>query len=55
MKVNPADAEGRVTVQGCDLLMPYMGELIGSSVREENADRLLEGRARRGMDATSLG
>lgn len=55
MKQNAPDAEGRITVQGCDLLMPFMGELVGSSVREENANVLLEEMGRRGMDPTSLG
>jgi asparaginyl-tRNA synthetase len=54
MKQNPVDESGRVTVQGCDLLMPYMGELIGSSVREENADRLVAEMGRRGMEVGSL-
>ncbi len=54
MKQNPPDEEGRYTVQGCDLLIPYMGELIGSSVREENYDLLTEEMKRRGMDVNTL-
>jgi asparaginyl-tRNA synthetase len=30
------------TVQACDLLIPGLGELIGSSVREENYEKLME-------------
>lgn len=29
------------TVQSCDLLMPKIGEIIGSSIREENYDNLI--------------
>ncbi len=54
MKQNPADEQGRFTVQGCDLLIPYMGELIGSSVREENYDILVKEMNRRGMEAGQL-
>ena len=45
MKVNPAvdGAIDRCTVHGCDLLMPYLGELMGSSVREENYALLRRG------------
>jgi len=49
MKGNPADEQGRFTVQGCDLLMPFMGELIGSSVREENYDVIVAEMKRRGL------
>lgn len=52
--VDPVDAQGRYTVQGCDLLVPYMGELIGSSVREEKVDLLLGEILRRGIDQASL-
>jgi asparaginyl-tRNA synthetase len=54
MKQDKADSQGRVTVQGCDLLMPGMGELIGSSVREEDYDTLVEEMDRRGMDKKGL-
>ena len=30
-----------ITVQGCDLLMPGLGELIGSSVRESDYNKLM--------------
>lgn len=54
MKQNPVDVEGRYTVQGSDLLIPFMGELIGSSVREEKYDILLEEMGRRDMDVRPL-
>jgi asparaginyl-tRNA synthetase len=54
MKINPIDENGRYTVQGCDLLIPFMGELIGSSVREENYDTLLDEIKRRDMDTNKL-
>lgn len=45
--------DGR-TVQACDLLIPGLGELIGSSVREESYEKLLEVMAARGMDKSKL-
>mgnify|MGYP003352390017 CR=1 FL=1 len=54
MKINPIDEFGRYTVQGCDLLIPYMGELIGSSVREENYETLISEILRRQMDSNKL-
>jgi asparaginyl-tRNA synthetase len=42
------------TVQACDLLIPGLGELIGSSVREENYEKLMETVKGRKMDATKL-
>ena len=48
-----ANTDGR-TVQGCDLLIPGLGELIGSSVREHDYDRLMKVVAARGMDPASL-
>jgi asparaginyl-tRNA synthetase len=39
----------RHTVQGCDLLIPGLGELIGSSIREENYQTLLTEMERRKM------
>ena len=42
------------TVQACDLLIPGLGELIGSSVREENYEKLMETVNLRKMDATKL-
>jgi asparaginyl-tRNA synthetase len=47
------NADGR-TVQACDLLVPGLGELIGSSVREEQYDALLEVMVARGMDIGKL-
>lgn len=40
--------DGR-TVQGCDLIMNGVGELIGSSVRESNYEKLVEAAVERGM------
>lgn len=48
-----ANSDGR-TVQACDLLIPGLGELIGSSVREENYDALVDVMKARGMDAEKL-
>ena len=42
------------TVQGCDLLIPGLGELIGSSVREHNYDKLMAVVANRKMDPAPL-
>jgi asparaginyl-tRNA synthetase len=42
------------TVQACDLLIPGLGELIGSSVREEHYDTLLDVMKTRGMDVSKL-
>lgn len=50
MKQNP---DGR-TVQGCDLLIPGLGELIGSSVREHDYDSLMKVVDARKMDPRSL-
>jgi asparaginyl-tRNA synthetase len=44
----------RTTVQGCDLLVPGLGELIGSSIREHDYDRLQAEVARRMMDPKPL-
>lgn len=38
------------TVQGCDLLIPGLGELIGSSVREHDYDKLMKIVEERKMD-----
>jgi asparaginyl-tRNA synthetase len=54
MKQNAPDAQGRLTVESCDLLIPGLGELIGSSVREERYDVLMSEMQRRKMDATPL-
>jgi len=45
--------DGR-TVQSCDLLVPGLGELIGSSVREDSYDKLMDVIKERKMNATSL-
>jgi len=50
MRANP---DGR-TVQGCDLLIPGLGELIGSSVREHDYERLMKVVTFRNMDPSSL-
>lgn len=42
------------TVQGCDLLVPGLGELIGSSVREHDYERLMATVKERNMDPTPL-
>jgi asparaginyl-tRNA synthetase len=41
-------------VNAVDLCMPYLGELIGSSIREENYDKLVEAMDKRGMDKSKL-
>ena len=45
--------DGR-TVQGCDLLVPGLGELIGSSVREHDYNKLMKIVVERKMDITPL-
>jgi asparaginyl-tRNA synthetase len=45
--------DGR-TVQGCDLLVPGLGELIGSSVREHDYKKLMKTVDERKMDVTPL-
>jgi len=50
MKQNP---DGK-TVQGCDLLIPGLGELIGSSVREHDYDKLMKVVEERKMDISPL-
>jgi len=42
------------TVQGCDLLIPGLGELIGSSVREHDYNKLMKIVEERKMDITPL-
>ena len=42
------------TMQGCDLLIPYLGELIGGSVRESDYDSLMAEISRRQMDITPV-
>jgi asparaginyl-tRNA synthetase len=45
--------DGR-TVQSCDLLFPGLGEVIGSSVRENVLDKLLKVMEERKMDVSTL-
>ena len=42
------------TVQGVDLLIPGLGELIGSSIREEDYTKICSEMDRRNMDRTKL-
>jgi len=49
-----ANDDGR-TVQGCDLLIPGLGELVGSSVREHDYDKLMAVINARKMDPSKLG
>ena len=46
--------DDRRTVQGCDLLVPGLGELIGSSVREHDYNKLMKIVEERKMDITPL-
>jgi asparaginyl-tRNA synthetase len=50
MKIN----DDNKTVQGVDLLIPGLGELIGSSIREENYEKLCNEMTRRGMEHKKL-
>lgn len=50
MKLNE---DGR-TVQACDLIFPTLGELIGSSIREDNYEKLVRVMEERGMDKSKL-
>lgn len=44
----------RHTVQGCDLLIPGLGELIGSSIREDDYQTLIDEMDRRKMNKDEL-
>ena len=46
MKANPDN----LTVQSCDLLCPQLGELIGSSIREDSYDKLIKRMDEKNMD-----
>lgn len=46
--------EIRRTCQSCDLLVPYLGELIGSSIRTSDYDELLQEMSKRNMDPKPL-
>lgn len=50
MRVN----EDGKTVAACDLLVPYVGELVGGSQREERYDVLVERMKEMGMETESL-
>lgn len=50
MKINDDDK----TVQGCDLLIPGLGELIGSSIREEDFTKLTSEMNRRQISTEKL-
>ena len=42
------------TVQACDLIFPNLGELIGSSIREDNYEKLINIMEERNMDKSKL-
>lgn len=50
MKIN----EDSKTVQACDLLMPNLGELIGSSIREDSHEELIKRMNEKSMDISKL-
>ena len=54
MKQNTDEKYGMETVQCVDLLIPLVGELIGSSIREDNFDILINEMDRRKMDKSPL-
>lgn len=54
VKLADGTTEVRRTCQGCDLLMPGLGELIGSSIRESSYEKIAGEVIRRGMDITPL-
>lgn len=54
MKQNESSDEHRKTCQSCDLLVPYLGELIGSSIRTSDYNELLQEIKRRNMDPKQL-
>jgi len=54
MKQNKPDENSRLTVGAVDLLIPNLGELIGSSLRENDYDKLVNEMDRRQMDKSSL-
>lgn len=45
---------GGPTVESCDLLIPFLGELCGASVREDDYDKLMKVISDRKMDITPL-
>eukprot|EP00906_Rhabdomonas_costata_P020269 RCo029455 len=46
--------EGGQTVQAMDILVPYIGEIIGGSAREDNLEKLLANMADKGIPAEGL-
>lgn len=54
MKSNGESAEEGETVQGSDLLIPGLGELVGQSIREENYEKLCSVARNRKMDITPI-
>lgn len=50
MKINTDNR----TVQACDLLIPGLGELIGSSIREENYEKIVDVMVKRCMNIDTL-
>jgi asparaginyl-tRNA synthetase len=54
MKQNAPDSQGRKTVMGCDFLVPGLGELVGSSVREDDYSKLIAEMERRKMSSKDL-
>ena len=53
MKQNE-DIDEKRTVQSCDLLMPGIGEVIGSSIREDDYDKLISVMHEKGMSIGPL-
>lgn len=51
MKVDETDSS---VVNSCDLLIPQLGELIGSSIRENSYKKLCESMEKKGMDKSKL-
>ena len=53
MKANNEEMHVR-TVQSCDCLLPGIGEVIGSSIREDSYEKLMQVLVARKMDSTSI-
>jgi asparaginyl-tRNA synthetase len=51
MKVDEIDS---TVVNSCDALFPYLGELIGSSIRENSYEKLCDAMEKKGMDKSKL-
>jgi len=54
MKSNDNNIEGKETVQAVDLLIPQLGELIGSSIREDSYEKLITRMDELQMDKSKL-